>query len=270
MFFRIPPAVKNLIIINVLLLLGTWALQSTNGSDLNSILGLYYFKSENFHLYQYFTYMFMHGGFMHLFFNMYALFMFGAALENLWGSKRFLIFYFVTGIGAALVHTAVNHIMFSSMINEAHALINTPSPELLKSFIDEYVKSPNREVYDFINKWSEAPKDPAFIETATAMVSNHIQSVINIPTVGASGAVFGILLGFGMLFPNTQLMLLIPPMPIKAKYFVMIYGAIEVYFAISQPGSNIAHVAHLGGMIFGFFLIKLWQKNPNNSNGLNF
>lgn len=265
MFFRIPPVVKNIIIINILMLLGAWALESVYGTDLNNILGLYYFKSTHFQPYQYITYMFMHGGFMHLFFNMYALFIFGAALENFWGSKRFLIFYFVTGIGAALVQTLVNHLEFSVMVNDAHAFMNTPSPQLFKAFIDEYVKTPNREVFDFINKWSMNAKDPEFIATATSMVSNHVQSVINIPTVGASGAVFGILLGFGMLFPNTQLMLLIPPMPIKAKYFVMIYGAIELYFAISQPGSDIAHVAHLGGMLFGFFMIKLWGKHSNNT-----
>ena len=265
MFFRIPPAIKNLLIINVLMWFATWAAQSAYGTDLNAKLGLYYFKSEHFQIWQYFTYMFMHGGFMHLFFNMYALFIFGVVLENHWGSKRFLIFYFITGIGAALTHTLVNHIQYSSMINEAHAFINTPSPELFKVFIKAHIDSPNREIYDFLNKWSEYPKDASYINSASAMISNHVQMVMNIPTVGASGAVFGILLGFGMLFPNTQLMLLIPPMPIKAKYFVMIYGAIEIYFSISQPGSQIAHVAHLGGMLFGFFMIKLWNKGPHHS-----
>lgn len=260
MFFRIPQAVKNLLIINVLMLFATLAVRSAYGIDLNSKLGLYYFKSEHFQIWQYLTYMFMHGDFWHLFFNMYALFLFGAVLENHWGSKRFLIFYFITGVGAALTHTFVNHIQFGELVNDAHAFINTPSPALFKAFLNEHVNNPNREIYDFINKWSEYPKNAEFITTAQGMISNHVQDVVNIPTVGASGAVFGILLGFGMLFPNAQLMLLIPPMPIKAKYLVIIYGAIEVYFAISQPGSQIAHVAHLGGMLFGFFMIKLWNK----------
>jgi membrane associated rhomboid family serine protease len=259
--FRISPAVKNLIIINTVMLIGTWLVSSMYNIDLNGVLGLYFFKSEHFGFYQYITYMFMHGGFMHLFFNMYALFMFGTILEQTWGSKRFLIFYFVTGIGAALVHTLVNYIEYVPMINDAHAFINTPSPELFRAFIKEYVHEPNRQIFDFINSWSESPNNAQFISDAIAMINNHTQQVINIPTVGASGAVFGILLGFGMLFPNTQLMLLFPPIPIKAKYFVMIYGGIELFFALKQPGSQIAHFAHLGGMLFGFIMIKMWDKD---------
>jgi membrane associated rhomboid family serine protease len=208
--------------------------------------------------------MFMHGGFFHLLFNMYALFMFGTVLEQVWGSKKFLIFYLITGVGAALIHTLVNYIEYIPMINSAHAFMNTPSPELFSAFIKEYVNEPNKQIFDFINQWSESPKDTQYINDAIAMVNSHIQHVVDIPTVGASGAVFGILLGFGMLFPNTQLMLLFPPIPLKAKYFVMIYGGIEMYLAFKQPGSQIAHFAHLGGMLFGFILIKLWDKDRQN------
>ncbi len=259
MFFRITPAVKNLIIINSLMLILTYLLSSYNGFDLNSILGLYFFKSENFHLYQYVTYMFMHGGFLHLFFNMYALYIFGIILEQVWGSKRFLTFYFVTGIGAALVHTLVNYIEMGSMIRAAHSVINTPSPELFSAFIRDYVSDPNRQIYDFINQWSLDPHNPLFIDQAITILNNHVQMVVNIPTVGASGAVFGVLLAFGMLFPNTQLMLLIPPIPIKAKYFVLLYGGLELFLAIQQPGSQIAHFAHLGGMLFGYIMLKIWR-----------
>lgn len=259
--FRISPAVKNLIIINTVMLLATWLVSSMYNIDLNGKLGLYFFKSDNFGFYQYITYMFMHGGFFHLLFNMYALFMFGTVLEQVWGSKRFLIFYFVTGIGAALIHTLVNYIEYVPMVNDAHAFINTPSPELFRAFIKEYVHDPNRQIFDFINSWSESPQNLQYTNDAIAMINNHVQQVVNIPTVGASGAVFGILLGFGMLFPNTQLMLLFPPIPIKAKYFVMAYGAIELYLALKQPGSQVAHVAHLGGMLFGFIMIKMWDKD---------
>jgi membrane associated rhomboid family serine protease len=245
------------------MLLAAWALPMYN-INLDKYLALYYYKSSYFHPYQYITYMFMHGGFLHLFFNMYALFMFGSALEQVWGSKRFLIFYFITGIGAALIYTLVNYFSFAPMIQDAHAFMNTPSPELLRAFIKDYVSSPNREIYDFINRWSELPNDTSLINSAIDMVNNHITSVLNTPTVGASGAIFGVLLGFGMLFPNTQLMLLFPPIPLKAKYFVMIYGGIELYFSLSQPGDSVAHVAHLGGMIFGFIMIKLWGKNRKN------
>lgn len=246
------------------MLLATWAVQKTYGVDLNHTLGLMYFKSPDFHYWQYVTYMFMHGGFMHIFFNMYALFIFGATLEQVWGSKRFLIFYFVTGIGAALIHTLVNYLHFAPMITDAHAFMNTPTPELLRAFVKNYVSEPNREVFDFINRWSEMPNDQNKILEASGMISSHLQQMFNIPTVGASGAVFGVLLGFGMLFPNTQLMLLFPPIPIRAKYFVLIYGAIELMLAVSQPGSEIAHFAHLGGMLFGFIMIKLWSKDRKN------
>jgi membrane associated rhomboid family serine protease len=259
MFFRIPPAVKNLLIINILLFIASWLMPS-----IEDYLNLYYFQSPHFQPYQYITYMFMHANFWHIFFNMYALFMFGVALERVWGSKRFLIFYFITGIGAAMVQTFVNYVHFSAMINEAHAFINTPSPVLFKSFINEYAPQFNRQIIDFVNKWSEYPKDIQMMNAAIDKVRSVSDGLLNSQTLGASGAVFGVLLGFGMLFPNTELMLLIPPIPIKAKYFVLIYGGITLYFALSQPGSTIAHFAHLGGMIFGFFLIKLWNKDRNN------
>jgi len=258
MVFKIPPAVKNLIIINVLMLIASWALNNY-GINLDNYLALYYFQSPNFHLYQYVTYMFMHGGFWHIFFNMYALFIFGSALEQLWGSKRFLIFYFITGIGAALFYTLINYLEFTPMIKESHAFINTPSPELLRTFVREYLPQPSADLINFMNHWAESPKNTQSITDGISVVNSIVSMKIGIPCVGASGAIFGVLLGFGMLFPNTQLMLLFPPIPIKAKYFVMIYGGLELYLALTQPGSQIAHVAHLGGMIFGFILIKIWS-----------
>lgn len=260
MFSRITPAVKNLIIINVLMLLAAWAL-SNYGINLDDHLALYYYQSPNFHVYQYFTYMFMHGGFLHLFFNMYALFLFGTALEQVWGSKRFLIFYFVTGIGAALFYTLVNHIEFLVTIKNLHAFSNTPSPELLVSFIKGQHIQPKPEWIDILNKWVASPNNLDLINYGKSIANEIVLDKINTPCVGASGAIFGVLLGFGMLFPNTVLMLLFPPIPIKAKYFVMIYGGIELYFAIAQPGSSIAHTAHLGGMLFGYFMIKMWNRD---------
>ncbi|MBS1231585.1 MAG: rhomboid family intrarane serine protease [Bacteroidetes bacterium] len=204
-FMALPPVVKNIILINVLMLIANWAAKGVFGTDLTTILGLYFPKSEQFMPLQILTHMFMHADFWHLFFNMFALYMFGGILENVWGPKRFFIYYMVCGLGAAFVHETV--IMF---------------------------------------QYNKIMKD--------------LQMILNVPTVGASGAVFGILLAFGVLFPNTQLMLLIPPIPIKAKYFVIGYGAIELWLAVTQPGSNIAHAAHLGGMLFGYILIRYWRK----------
>lgn len=234
----IPPVVKNLIIINVIMLFATYVL-NMRGIDLTKILGLHYFESPDFRPYQLVTHMFMHGGFTHLLFNMFALWMFGRVLESVWGPKRFFTYYFVTGLGAAALHTFVNYVEFQhlagKMLPEAVQMVMTQGPEIFsqgKNFSDP-----------------DAGK---------------LNLLLNIPTVGASGAVFGILLGFGMLFPNTQLMLLFPPIPIKAKYFVMGYGAIELFSGIANTGSNIAHFAHLGGMLFGFFMIKYWNKHTNH------
>lgn len=232
----IPVVVKNLIIVNVLMLLATFVLQQA-GINLYTHLGLHFPLSEKFRLHQIFTHMFMHGDITHLFFNMFALYMFGRVLESVWGPKRFLLFYLVTGLGAALIHTGVNFLEYYSVTS--------------KMTVEEvaYVKEIGYGI------WSEG-------KNFTNELSSKLNLLLNTPTVGASGAVFGILLGFGMLFPNTQLMLLFPPIPIKAKYFVIGYGILELFLGI-KGGGNVAHFAHLGGMIFGYFMIKYWNKTLN-------
>jgi membrane associated rhomboid family serine protease len=262
-FNQIPPVVKNLIIINVLLLLATYVLKNM-GIELEDYLGLHYPASEKFRLHQIFSHMFMHGGITHLFFNMFALWMFGRVLESVWGPKRFLLYYLVTGLGAAALHTFVNYLNISSMQNAVEAFTNTPAPELLDTFVKKHLSHPTPQVIDFINSWYNAPSNPSYIAEGQNLMDRILELNVDVVTVGASGAVFGILLAFGMLFPNTQLMLLFPPIPIKAKYFVIGYGAIELYLGITQPGSNIAHFAHLGGMLFGFFLIKYWNRSTKN------
>ena len=235
----IPPVVKNLIIINVLMWLATIILKM-RGIDLTDSLGLHYIESPEFRPYQLVSHMFMHdsSGPMHLIFNMLALWMFGRVLESVWGPKRFFIYYFVTGLGAAALHTFVNYLEF-------HYYAAKIDPETVQT-----VFSKGAELLQQGQNWVGS--------------AGKLNLILNTPTVGASGAVFGILLGFGMLFPNTQLMLLFPPIPIKAKYFVMGYGAIELFSGITGMGPNIAHFAHLGGMLFGFFMIRYWNKNTRN------
>lgn len=233
-----PPIVKNLIFINILMLLAYYAVGSVFDIDLNRLLGLYFPKSEMFKPIQILTHMFMHGGFTHLFFNMFALYMFGQVLEQVWGPRRFLIYYFVCGLGAMVVHEGV-------IAYQYHQVMSVINPEQLQEVLDNGVNyALQGKVYT----------DPLMRE---------LQSILSTPTVGASGAIFGVLLAFGVLFPNTQLMLLFPPIPLKAKYFVMIYGGLELYLAVTQPGSSIAHAAHLGGMLFGYILIRVWRKTSN-------
>lgn len=236
-FQNIPPVVKNLIIINAIMLLASYVIGSSSSIDinLNRVLGLYYFESSQFKPFQLISHIFMHGGIAHLFFNMFALFMFGRVLEQVWGSKRFFIYYFFTGIGAALLHTFVLYL-------EAKSIMANLSPEQIA-----LVKAEGTSIY---------LQGKNYMDQGMAALN----LLLNIPTVGASGAVFGVLLAFGMYFPNTVLMLIFPPIPIKAKYFVMIYGGIELYLGFTQSNSNIAHFAHLGGMLFGFILIKIWAK----------
>lgn len=237
-FSGIPPVVKNLILINVIMLLALYTAAGVFNVDLNAALGLYYPKSAQFKPYQIITHMFMHGGLAHLFFNMFALFMFGRVLESVWGPRRFFIYYFVSGLGAALTHEAVIGIQYARLVSDI-------SPDQLQMVLDR-----GAEIWQSGRNFS----DPDM---------RQLNMLLNVPTVGASGAVFGILLAFGMLFPNTRLMLLFPPIPIKAKWFVIGYGALELYLAITQPGSNVAHAAHLGGMIFGYILIRIWKKTTN-------
>jgi membrane associated rhomboid family serine protease len=237
-FFGMPPVVKNLIFINIIMLLAYYAVDSVFNIDLNRTLGLYFPKSEQFKPVQIITHMFMHGGFWHLFFNMYALFIFGVVLENVWGPKRFLIYYFVCGLGAVVIHESVVAIQYFQ-------LAKTITPENLQLVLNEGTAYFNKGL---------GFTDPDM---------QKLEILLNTPTVGASGAIFGVLLAFGVLFPNTQLMLLFPPIPIRAKYFVMIYGGIELYLAVAQPGSSIAHAAHIGGMLFGYLLIRYWRKTTN-------
>ena len=229
-----PPVVKNLILANALFFLMTVVLEQA-GIDLYKYLGLYFPASDHFRLHQLFTHMFMHGSIGHIFFNMFALYMFGRVLESVWGPKRFLTFYLVTGLGAAALHTFVNYLEYQSVVSKI-------APEQLDYFKDLAMQG-------------------KYIPNT---LSEKLTMILNTPTVGASGAVFGILLGFGMLFPNTELMLLFPPIPIKAKYFVIGYGVLELILGISQPGSSVAHFAHLGGMLFGYFMIRHWNKNSRH------
>ena len=222
-----PTVTKNLLIINILFFLGTFV-ASSYGINLNYLLGLHYFQSDHFNIAQVFSYMFMHGGFSHLFFNMFALWMFGRILERVWGPQRFLIYYLVCGIGAGLVQELVQFFEIQAHLSTLHAQADMMGYTLTKDIIQQ--------------------------------LYNAIPS-----TVGASGAVYGILLAFGMLFPNERLFIIPFPFPIKAKYFVVGYAIIELFAAVgNNPNDNVAHFAHLGGMIFGLLLILYWRKKGND------
>jgi membrane associated rhomboid family serine protease len=231
----IPPIVKNLIGINIVLWLASIVLpgifaHSGIQLDLTDILGLHYWASSKFNPAQLLTYMFMHGGFEHLLFNMFALYMFGVMLEQFWGAKRFLIYYIITGVGAGIVQQLFWTVEYHSTIaaiNEAIGHYPLQAIELIE----------------------------------------QKRTFLNMPlTVGASGSVFGLLLAFGWLFPDIRLLLIFFPVPIKARVFVLIYGVAELFLGVAQfSGDSVAHFAHLGGMLFGAILILFWKKYKYNA-----
>ena len=226
----IPPVVKNILFLNIIFWLAsviTPGLFNKFGvnSSLSDLLGMHYWASAKFNPVQLITYMFMHAGFEHIFFNMFALYMFGGVLESVWGPKKFLLYYLLTGLGAALVQQIFWTIEFSSAIAEINHVLSL-QPSNIIELLQEKAKFLNMPI-----------------------------------TVGASGAVFGLLLAFGWLFPEAKLMMLFFPVPIKARIFVVIYGVTELFLGAAQfPGDHIAHFAHLGGMLFGIILILYWKR----------
>ncbi|MBN1598606.1 MAG: rhomboid family intramembrane serine protease [Bacteroidales bacterium] len=223
---------------------------------------LYNFKSEYFNPIQLITHMFMHGGFGHIFFNMFAVFMFGRVIENVWGSKRFFILYMLSGIGAALLQLLITNFQLDALTSNIDAFQNAPSPDAFWAILKEYSGMLSSEGRMFAENYFKNPDSPENIARASGILQQLFRTLANIPMVGASGAVFGILAAFAMLFPNVELMLIFLPIPIKAKYFVPIYAVLELFFGIANfSGDNIAHFAHLGGAVVGFILVKIWKKN---------
>ncbi|MEX1192314.1 MAG: rhomboid family intramembrane serine protease [Brumimicrobium sp.] len=242
---NMPPVVKNLLILNVIMFIIT-SLGEMQGIPMTTLLGGYVFNSPLFEPYQMVSHFFMHGGLFHIFFNMFALVIFGSALEQVWGPKRFFIFYVATAVGAFVLHQVVGYIEVKSIEEQLLAAGYKDLYELQ----DKIVQLRMGEINTF-----------NVISGTEGLVQSYI-SGISVPIVGASGAVYGVLVGFGYLFPNTRLMLLFPPIPIKAKWLVIIMVGIALFNSIqTQPGDNIAHLAHLGGALVGFIIVLIWQKN---------
>lgn len=262
-----PPIVKNLLIINGIMFLATNVFQGSLGIDLTKHLALYYFESPNFKIWQLVTHLFMHGNLMHVFSNMLALWMFGAVLENFFGSKKFLEYYILTGLGAALLHMGVQYIELSSFTQHVNEYIANPTLGKFNQFINTDVPEPFHPDFNQVSDfWQSNPNNLEAKRGSVDLVRQLSDLKINIPTVGASGAVFGLLLAFGMMFPNTLIYLYFF-IPIKAKYFVIFYGLFELYNGVvNNPGDNVAHFAHLGGMLIGFILLMFWKmRRPGNN-----
>lgn len=271
-FNILPPVVKNLLIINGLFYLASITFAKL-GIDLNTILGLHFIGASDFHLWQIFTYMFMHGNFGHIFFNMFALWMFGSAIENAWGGKRLLIYYLITGIGAALIHYIVIYFQINSDLKLMGIFLREPSLNHLidltqhhRFHISQYSGDIYSQYEDFklyFREWQQNPTNVQLQNSSVSFITQYREYFLNsYNVIGASGSVFGLLLAFGMLFPNARIYLYFL-FPIKAKWFVIAYGVLELVYGITGSADGIAHFAHLGGMLFGIILILLWRKTRN-------
>ncbi len=222
MFRSIPTVTKNLLLINIIAFVATLALKKQ--FDLEALGSLHFFLASDFHVWQLITYQFLHADWWHIFFNMFALWMFGCVIERVWGGQKYLIYYLICGIGAGLCQEVAQYVTYMS-----EGLANYTQVDTGQGIIS---------MSEYLNRWG---------------------------TVGASGAIYGILLAFGMTFPNERIFIFPLPVPIKAKWFICIYAAIELFSAYSSSGDGVAHVAHLGGMLFGLLLILYWRRHPGKS-----
>ena len=298
-FLQIPDVVKNLLIFNVLIFFASILF---NAVDISKYFALHPFQSQEFRPHQLVTHLFMHGNFAHLFFNMFALWMFGKVLENVWGGKKFLTYYMITGLGAMIIYSSVQQIRISNLESKmtAEQIANVSSENGYNCYTDMK--------YQLGLSSGEVKFGTQFFNKYNITTQNQVDLLMlyYTPVVGASGAVFGLLLAFGVLFANTRLYIyigmlafiiisyvfnlpsnfllyvffgfillgrMIPDIsrllwktfPVKAKYFVIVYGILELYLGIiNNPTDNVAHFAHLGGMLFGYLLIKYWQKENNS------
>lgn len=234
---RMSETIKILIVVNVLFFVGTLVI----GDLAYRLFALYYFENPSFQYWQPLSHMFMHGGMFHILFNMYALWAFGTPLESRWGRKRFLFFYFSAGLGAALIHTLVNYYH-----------VHQGMEALMAVGLDK------AQIFEILNTGTYNTR---ILSEVTPETIQSTYDAFNTPAVGASGAIYGVLVAFGMMFPTVELMLIFLPIPIKAKYFIPGIILLDLFFGLSGTATGVAHFAHLGGALFGFIMAWYWKKH---------
>ncbi|MEC7262091.1 MAG: rhomboid family intramembrane serine protease [Bacteroidota bacterium] len=242
---RMTEAVKHLLIINVIMFFAT----QLYGDQMYQWMSLWFPKNSNFEWWQVITHMFMHGNLMHIVFNMYALWAFGTPLERIWGRNKFLFFYFSAGLGSAALHTGVNYFLFTEGMNalEGAGMAKTQILDIL----------------------ANGQYSPGWYDIASKATIDNMLTAFNTPAVGASGAIYGILVAFAFMYSEAKLMLIFLPVPIKAKYFVPLLIAGDLIFGIGGVNTGVAHFAHIGGALIGFIMMWYWKKNQFNKNRWN-
>lgn len=258
-FNILPKGIKNILIINILLFFATYVFAKANICNLNQWLGLHYFKAPDFHVWQFITYMFMHANFGHIFFNMFALWMFGAVVENEWGTRKFLVYYLITGIGAALTHYLITAIEVAPAMSLFNQFLDAPSLETYRYLVENnqitQLQGALQNNYNILINHPESLND--LVAATISLQDSYLNSFV---LIGASGAIYGVLLAFGWMYPNNMIYIYFL-FPIKAKWFVLIFGLIELAYGVLGTSDGVAHFAHLGGMIFGVLLLWLWHRD---------
>jgi membrane associated rhomboid family serine protease len=256
---NLTPAVKLLLLLNLAVFGGQIIF---NEYDFTDTFGLRNIFAEKFEPYQIVTHMFVHSNqtIMHIIANMFALFMFGPMTEAYLGTKRFAVMYFCAGLGAAILYSGVQMFELWQLEEAVKYYISNPTPDNFAAFFNQHSPAIYQKILVFVKNFSENPDNSEYVKESISFVQAYYFRVSNTPMVGASGAIFGVLMMFALLFPNVELMLLFPPIPMKAKYMVTLAMAYEVYSVINAaPDDNVAHLAHIGGAFFGFFLFKYWK-----------
>lgn len=258
MLGNLGPITKNILLLNVVMFIITLFFES-KGVDLGSLLGAHYFGTPLFQPYQIVSHFFMHGGFFHIFMNMYILAMFGSFVERLWGPKRYLMFYLASALGAFFLYNGVG---FFQIIELKQQIGNQVAITDMNLMLKEYGHFEVNQLIDFLNKYGMLTESGYPNATGNLMLQYYSKSMT--PMVGASGAIFGIMAAFALLFPNTELMLIFPPIPIKAKFLIGGYFIFEVYNSFNSPGDSVAHLAHVGGALVGGIIVLIWRKRGTN------
>ncbi len=275
-FSLFPPVVKNLLIVTAIVFLAQTIFENIYHIDLSDYFGLHYYKGELFKPHQFITYIFLHADFRHILFNMLAVWMFGASLEHYWGSKKFLIFYLLTGLGAALAQYIVFYFESQPIIEAIQNYNLHPSDKALNELINgsghfkmwyEESEFANQFIKDY-NTISQTNSSKALLYASEYLDGYQTRYFDKLTVIGASGSLFGLLGAYGLIFPNNVINIYFL-IPIKAKYFVILYGVIELFLGLrNSAGDNVAHFAHLGGLIVGIIIILIWRRNNTRSNGI--
>ncbi len=258
---QLTPAVRAILLINIFV----FFVSSSLGNSVDARYGLHSVLSNLFNPIQFLTHMFLHYDLGHIFGNMLGLVVFGPMLERVWGLRRFLFFYFFCGLGAAALYSAINYYGVADLYAAVRDYRANPSPVAFSAFIDQYAMVLYEGMVKFMEGYEAHPHNQQFITTSVDVVNHFFNGQVSGVMVGASGAIFGVIMAFGLLFPNTELVLLFPPIPVKAKWLVLGYGAFELYAAVQRVQTdNVAHMAHIGGMLFGFILVTYWKSQRQN------